>query len=213
MPYTIDFVIRRVGQNNDTDKTALVLRFHPWRHIYDCAQLVLLHVTDNGLEKVEVPRLNEYMPEKTSELLSKQGRLYEFEQLHVDEWTLERAPSTLTSNYQELLVPGEKYELFWPGAEIDMWGWGVRDDYTTKQLKCNSIRGQGERLPRLILPATKVSAFTARAEDEPWPDREKRLAVSGYWWANHDEWQWRLGQERIRNPPPSPPALEASERV
>lgn len=217
LPYNIAFDIGRLRQNNDTDNTAIVFRFHPWRHVFDGAQLILLHVTEHGLEKVEVPPLNQYMSEKDNVVLGERGRgygdWYYFEQLDVDERTYERATHTLKSNYQQMLVPGEKYELFWPGAEIDMWGWGLRDDYMTKEVKCNSIRREDEKLPPLILPATKIASFTAKAEDEPWPDRQEIESKRGFEKANEEEWQWRYEQEFIRNPPPSPPPLEESERV
>ena len=214
MPYFIHFNIRRLRQGNDDDNRAMVFRFHPGQHVFDGAQLVLLHITEHGLERVEVPCLNQYMPESVSEIL-KSSNWYNVHELCSDDVTPERASDTLTSNYQQLLVPGERYELFWPGAEIDMWGWGRREEYTTKELKCNSIRGEEEKLPRLILPATKVGAFTARAEDEPWPDRPKTKGVCDYRYreANWDEWRWRVEQESIRNPPPSPPPMEPADRV
>jgi hypothetical protein len=155
------------------------------------------------------------MPERDSEIL-RQSNWYSFHQLYTDRVTPETAPDRLTSNYQQLLVPGERYELFWPGAEIDMWGWGTREDYTSKELKRNSTRGEEEKLPRLLLPATKVAAFTARAEDEPWPGRPDTKGERDFWWANEHEWHWRAEQEQIRNPPPSlpsPPPMEPSERV
>jgi hypothetical protein len=74
----------------------------------------------------------------------------------------------LTENYQRPPVPGERYQLTWPGGEIALWDWGTISEHLGNELKSQSAKESN--LPKLVLPASTSAAFTARQESEPWPD-------------------------------------------
>jgi hypothetical protein len=49
-------------------------------------------------------------------------------------------------SYADHLIPGERYELLWPGAKISLWNWGTRNENLGRELNAGSQR------PPLILP-------------------------------------------------------------
>jgi hypothetical protein len=120
----------------------------------------------------------------------------------------------LTSNYLRLLQAGEKYELIWPGGTVSMWRWGKKQDYCNnevrqpKELNSNKSGEVDKILPRLIIPATEVGGFTARLDEETWPDRLDTGGDDGFMRANRNEWEWRGEQQRRLNSPPPIAPLE-----
>ncbi|KAF2280020.1 uncharacterized protein EI97DRAFT_429785 [Westerdykella ornata] len=203
LPYYIDFTIRRPG---DDHGRPLIFRWGPYRNALANAELVLLHIAKHGPERVDVAPLQVAEPEPDSILVNGWNQfLWELppgREVHMRE--------KLTANYQRLLKPGESYELLWPGAEIRMWDWGSMQEHIGKELKSNNNRE--ERLPPLILPACDIIAFTAREEEEPWPERPKATTDAEFQRANMKEQEWRLEAERRMHPPQSPPPREPSER-
>ena len=114
---------------------------------------------------------------------------------------------TLPERYQKALVVGEIYELLWPGGKIAIWAEGSIRDNLKQELRAS------DKGDRLILPGRPSVSFTVVEEAPPWHDRAKVETKRGYMLANLQELHWRREQERIRNPPPSPAAIDVSERV
>lgn len=57
-------------------------------------------------------------------------------------------------------VPGEKYELLWPGAEYTLWDWGTLREHIGRTV------GLGTRVPRAIIPGGVCSSITVIQEAE-----------------------------------------------
>ncbi|KAK9414689.1 putative Zn(2)-C6 fungal-type domain-containing protein [Seiridium unicorne] len=204
LPYYIDFTIRRPAEGDDQ---SLIFRWGAYSDAFAQAQLVLLHITEHGRERVEIEPLEFAKPDADA--------------IQVNGWNqfLWELPSggeikmrdKLTANYQRRLEPGEKYELLWPGAEVSMWDWGSIKDHVGKQLESQKIRQF--KLPKLILPTSTVVAFTAKQESELWPGRPEAETEADFQRVNMKEDAWRREQDRQRNPPPSPSPISPSERV
>jgi hypothetical protein len=204
LPYTISLTLRR----SDSRTKPLIFRW-PQAYNFRRSRFVIIHESTSGFVRLEVP---EMYTDKTS--------LDDVEQLEVGHqnclWELPSAGEVgygvdLTDNYQKLLIPGEKYHLFWPGGEIDMWEWGTKTEWTGKQLR---VRSTENKLSRLLLPASNVLSFTAKEEDMSWPDRVaiekwtdpngKSLSMGSI---NRLELDWRRKQAPL--PLPSPLGPEA----
>jgi hypothetical protein len=41
----------------------------------------------------------------------------------------------MPAHIQQLLAPGRRYELIWPGAEISLWDWGTLKEHEGLELK------------------------------------------------------------------------------
>jgi hypothetical protein len=65
--------------------------------------------------------------------------------------------------YGDHLVPGERYELFWPGAKITLWNWGTRSDNLGRELSIGLQRSP------LILPGGAYCSFTVIEEARIFP--------------------------------------------
>lgn len=120
-----------------------------------------------------------------------------------------RRSECLTDNYQTKLIPGERYHLIWPGAVIDVWDWGSRDDHAGQVL-----RKKTERPPLIMLPAAGI-VFKAVETDKPFPDRAKhfnfQLPGLAFAWANYMEELWReTERERLAG---SPEPISPEQRV
>lgn len=61
--------------------------------------------------------------------------------------------------FLDQLVPGEKYELFWPGAGYALWDWGTLKEHWNQEIGVNS------GLPPLVIPGGVSSSFPF-VEDE-----------------------------------------------
>ncbi|KAF2743860.1 hypothetical protein M011DRAFT_528815 [Sporormia fimetaria CBS 119925] len=206
LPYSIDFTIHRA---DDNDKRPMVLSWIPFLEAFVDSQLILLHITEHGPEKVEVPPLPVVRVREQDRIEIHSHTPYLWELSPGDE---ARTRGSLTGNYQRLMEPGEKYELLWPGAEISMWDWGSKKEHFGQELRVKHLRD--DPLPALfLLPGTTPISFTAKEEREPWPGRPQVNSDWDYQEANSKEADWRREQDRLRNPPPSPPPRQESERV
>ncbi len=198
LPYYVCFKIRRKASKN---KAPFIFYWRPQEHSFASAQVVLLHTTESGPQRVEVK------PSDTATSLANSisvtGYNHSLWKLPADgEIEMREA---LSGIYQQLLKPGEKYELHWPGDEIDMWGWGSMKDYLGKKIWSSKARISDG--PRLILPASKtIVEFAAVKLWIPWPDRPVTETELEYQIANYDELIWRLPKRPPRSPPPISPS-------
>jgi hypothetical protein len=202
LPYRILF---KLGRSDENSKSIIFRHSQPTD--FRRCRFVLLHETSSGLQKVDVP---EPQPGRTFE---EDADTVKFNGYNHCIWELppsgrEQQLGELMGNYQKTLVAGEKYHFFWPGMEIDMWEWGTRGEWQGKELKSQATRDT--KLPRLVLPASNVLSFTAKHEDEPWPERARfEEAGNSFESINVRELEWR----RKKYPPPLPPPLGPEARV
>ena len=202
LPYNLEFHFQR----SDHYSKPLIFRFRPdneFRH----SRFILLHETTLGLRKIEVPKLQEDQQFED-----------DVDTLQFNGWNhciCDIAPpgtlqvnGQMIGNYQKALIPGEKYHFFWPGMEIDMWEWGTRYEWKNKELISQSIRDT--KPPRLVIPASNVLTFTAKVEDEPWPERAYlESGYASFAELNIRELEWR----RKKYPPPLPPDIGPEAKV
>ena len=107
-----------------------------------------------------------------------------------------RLEASLPHYYQSLLIPGERYRLDWPGAEIEYWAWGSRAEIMNTDL---DYRGPGSSSPaKLIPPESEGFVFTVKEEEEPWPRRQEVEAKHGFGIANQREARWRQSEAERR---------------
>ena len=105
----------------------------------------------------------------------------------------------LVAQYQQLLIPGEKYHLLWPGGEIDMWEWGAKSEWAGKELKARAAGSRDSQI--LVITARNVLSFTAKEEEIPWPERkEVEKRGSGFAYMNDREAEWRRKQSLVIDP-------------
>ena len=64
----------------------------------------------------------------------------------------ELTTGTLPMQYQNKLKAGEKYQLYWPSGEFNVWHRGVAREHIGKSLK--GRHGRESLLPSLISPAS-----------------------------------------------------------
>lgn len=57
------------------------------------------------------------------------------------------------SPFLDHLVPGERYELFWPGAQYALWAWGTLKENWNKEI------GVDSGLPPLVIPGGISCSF------------------------------------------------------
>ncbi|KAJ9293495.1 hypothetical protein DTO271G3_7760 [Paecilomyces variotii] len=77
------------------------------------------------------------------------------------------------------MVAGERYELFWPGAECALWAWGTLREHWDQEIRVNS------GLPPVVIPGGACCSFTCveveeRSDFEPDDPRvEKSERIPG----------------------------------
>ncbi|KAF2124929.1 hypothetical protein P153DRAFT_360575 [Dothidotthia symphoricarpi CBS 119687] len=182
-----------------------VLKWGPYSNAFAQAQLVLLHITEYGPERVGVNPLQYAKPDKDTILVNGWNQFL---------WALPlgseiKRRGKLTANYYRRLIPGEKYELLWLGAEISMWDWESMSDHVGQELESRQVRESTS--PRLILSRSRVIAFPAKQEPEPWLGRPDTKTEAQFQRANKMKEHWRREGYCRRNPPLSP--MEPSERL
>ncbi|KAK0658060.1 hypothetical protein B0T16DRAFT_453463 [Cercophora newfieldiana] len=107
--------------------------------------------------------------------------------------------------YHVEVEAGGKYELVWPGQDVDLWTWGSREENKDRLL----IAGE-EGLPKLVMPGGCRVAFEAEAEMVPWPGRKEIEDKWGFARANYEEIIWRAALARKTD---LPRPVEVSERL
>jgi hypothetical protein len=146
------FTIRRVQDGHD--KPCIFLwdlvtdGFRPWGFI------LLHHTAHGGLEKIEVRNVGVLV---TPKVLLVNGYNHFL-------WELPPAGSvtfkvSLPKSYRASLVPGDRYELIWPGVEIALWDWGTIREHLKRELK--------PKLPSLVLPGGPRVSFTVEQGEKP----------------------------------------------
>ena len=201
-PIQIKLTLQRAKDPFEHSCTFVWNAFKAWTR----SQFVLLHQKGDVLEQVDVsPEIIRKELHEEENIMKVNGWNYGLEQLRPG--GSEVSVHTLPDHYQKALIPGQIYQLFWPGDEIWMWDWGTKRDHVGKELKSQALRES--KLPSLILPACAGVEFTAKEESEPWPGRAECEAKMSFAWANQKEAEWR----REQNPPPSPPPISPSQRV
>lgn len=209
LPFQLRFCIKRA---HDGHQRPCIFHWSPVIHGFprDGAGLVLLHHRADGeVKEVEIDH--------------QAGRveLPEEKELVVNGWNhhlWELAPggevkfvSSLLRHYHKAVQAGETYELLWPGSEIFRWEWGTIKEHMNLELKPRPNEGDLEK-PRLILPAGPSIIRKAEEEVDPWPARAEVESKHGFYTANREEQRWRLQQAAKKQPPASPPPIDASER-
>jgi len=199
-PYWITFKLARKRLDHIN---ACIFRWTP-RQAFLNSEMVLLRLTDQGSERVQLEplanqdgtykdRLEVTVPDESVQELRTSSEI--------------KFTTTLPMHYQKYLKAGERYQLYWPGGEFDMWNWGVLRQYAGRSLA--SRQDSVPQLPKLIVPASEPIIFTAVEESEPWPERPPTPSEQDFQIANEDELRWR----NTRNPPPLSPALSPADHV
>jgi hypothetical protein len=175
---------------------------------------ILLHVTADSTKKVELDTTGLVtVPKQITPLVVGSGQQFFWELSPECEITF---VATLPERYHKILVPGENYQLVWPGGDIDFWDWGTISDHANQELRPRSIDEVPQK-PRLVLPGASSNSFQVEEELDPWPMRAAREARVGFMVANDEEQRWRARQEKKRREeqerPSSPLPIAASERM
>lgn len=200
MPYRINFATVRAL--DDTHRRPVTYRWSAWDNMAK-GRFVLLHETVSGeLEPVEVSMLGGLVDEMYGED-EKEFSASESEVREGVPGEQRNSVIHLTANYQTKLIPGETYHLVWPGAEIELWDWGSRDEL--RDTKLRRRRDRGVEIPALMLPPAAGITFQAYEAEEPFPEREQYIESEGphasYDTANEIEADWRDEQDRRREGP------------
>lgn len=105
---------------------------------------------------------------------------------------------TLPPNYQQQLIPGERYHLKWPTSEIEYWTWGSLADKMGSDIEYHDPGGASSAI---VLPPASVVNFAMEEASHSWPYRDKVESKLGYLRANLEETVWRQEneQQRLRN--------------
>jgi hypothetical protein len=116
----------------------------------------------------------------------------------------------LPERYYRALKAGETYTLLYPGCEILLWDWGTLKEHLGREIRRRTPTTT-TALPNPVIPGGQSVTFTAKQEDEPWPERAAYQAKNGFGFANLKELEWRLEMKRKREGSPLP--MRESERV
>ncbi|KAF3920102.1 hypothetical protein AA313_de0201430 [Arthrobotrys entomopaga] len=201
LPYYIDVAIRR----EDSDDRSCIFRWSPHIDGFSTPGFQILHHgTDGSTKKIEVDHSG--LMEKDETLLVNGRNQFLWELKPGAEINLK---TTLPENYHRCLMPGNRYEVVWPGAKIALWDWGTIRDHLNKELKPRSLLPEGE--PILTIPEGSQISLTVKKEAIRWPDREVSEKRNGFMMANLQEQQWRLQKQSLRGV--SPPPIDPSERI
>ena len=192
LPYRISFRLKRSPEDTGGCCT---FRWAPQRAFF-FADLQLLRITAQGPEEVPVePQTAVSEGDQTSATV--QSWDSSFKELQPGAEIV--LSDHLHMHYQQKLVPGERYQLFWPGGEIDFWTWGTRSDSIGKTLKRREM--DDLQHTRLVIPPSNRLLFVATEAPDSWPNRPETKSNAQFQAANRDELQWR----RLRALPPPPP--------
>jgi hypothetical protein len=209
LPFQIELTLKRA---EDGHSSPCIFHWSPNIHGFLATGFILLHITAASIvERVEIDHTGLLkLPEEVAPLVVGSGNHFLWELAPGCETTF---VATLPERYQRVLVPGDKYQLVWPGGEIDVWDWGTIHEHANQELRPRSTDDNPHK-PRLILPGGPSISFQAEEESDPWPMRPMREAKIGFMAANLEEQRWRLRQQKKqRERPASPPPIEASERM
>ncbi|PVH79613.1 hypothetical protein DL98DRAFT_560718 [Cadophora sp. DSE1049] len=191
LPFQIKFTLKRA---EDGHSNPCIFHWSPNIHGFGATGFVLLHETADGtIEKVEIDHTGLVkLPEEKAPLVVGASNYFLWELAPGSETTF---VVILPERFQKVLVPGEKYQLVWPGNEIDEWDWGTIPEHANQELKPRSTDYYSQK-PRLILPGGPSISFRAEEESDPWPMRAMRESKIGFAAANLEEEKWRLRQEK-----------------
>ncbi|KAF2867147.1 hypothetical protein BDV95DRAFT_503446 [Massariosphaeria phaeospora] len=202
LPYQIELTITR--SPDDGTSKPVIFRWGPHSQGFVRSGFQLLHHTANGLEPLDIDHSMLVKLAEQVETMIVNGWNHFLWELSPGE-TTGKFITTLLARYQQLLVPGERYQIIWAETKITMWEWGTIRQHMNQQLKAKSE----DSGPSLVLRSSGPGiTFTARAEPKPWPQRAEREARIGFERANREEEQWR----RAQNPPPRAPHIKPSDR-
>lgn len=65
--------------------------------------------------------------------------------------------------FWDQLVPGERYELLWPGAAFALWSWGTHREKVGLEI------GENSQQPCLIVPGGACASLTVIEEPQVFP--------------------------------------------
>lgn len=148
------FIITIRRAEDDCDKPC-ILRWNFLRDGLGPSGFMLFQHTPDGLKRVEgTPKSP---PPQTFKLT---GYEVETEELLPGQ-TLGRnigAPDPFLDH----MVAGERYELFWPGAEYALWAWGTLREHWDQEIGVNSGLP-----PVVVIPGGACCSFTCVEVEEP----------------------------------------------
>ncbi|KAJ7034600.1 hypothetical protein C8F04DRAFT_1101526 [Mycena alexandri] len=216
LPFQIQITISRAADGHDRPCT---FEWSPTIHGFSSSGFVLLHHTvDGGVKIVQVDHTTGTcwqpytrllkLPEEDDPLVVNGHSQFLWECGPGDKKTF---VASLPERYHKILVPGEKYELLWPGREVSRWEWGAVRDLMNQELWTRSAEET-----RLVLPGGPSISLVAKAEPIPWPMRAEQEVKVGFTMANMAEHSWRLGQQKKQQDHQRrslTPPIDASERT
>ncbi|KAK2763257.1 hypothetical protein FQN54_009893 [Arachnomyces sp. PD_36] len=118
--------------------------------------ILLHHAADGEVKKLDLVKDDLHLATTSQIVVPQSGGPYINE---VQPGASISIKSSLPKVYREKLIPGERYELLWPGMEIDLWDWGSISQHVGRELK--------PRQPKIILPGGPRILFKAVEEWEP----------------------------------------------
>lgn len=153
------FSLHRARDNSDQP---CILKWKAWEDGFLSPGLILLHHAGNGeVKKLDLDKddLHQHQTTTTTTSQSTVTQLAgsQFHEMHPD--TSISIKASLPEVYRQKLIPGERYELLWPGQKIDLWDWRNVSQHLGWELK--------PREPKIVLPHGPRILFTAVEELEP----------------------------------------------
>ncbi|OKP02902.1 hypothetical protein PENSUB_6974 [Penicillium subrubescens] len=114
---------------------------------------MLFQYTPDGLKRVEGKPQSS--PPKTVKLAGYETQMEEVLPGQTVHWNISHPLP-----YLDNMVAGERYELFWPGAEYALWAWGTLRDNWDQQV------GVEPELPRVVIPRGACCSITCVEQED-----------------------------------------------
>jgi hypothetical protein len=155
-------VIITIRRAEDDCSKPCIFRWNSRQDGWGPSGFMLFQHTPDGLKMVE--GTPQSPPPKTVKLAGYEAQMEEVLPGQTLQWNTSRPRP-----YLDNMVAGERYELFWPGAEYALWAWGTLRDNWDQQI------GVGSGLPRVVIPGGACCSITCveqedLADSQPYED-------------------------------------------
>ncbi|PGG95000.1 hypothetical protein AJ79_10324 [Helicocarpus griseus UAMH5409] len=154
-----DGILFTLNREQDNSDQACVLKWKTGEDGFTSPGLILLHHTPDGeVKEIDVDKESLHKSTTTrSPFIVTQLEGYYIHEVQAGASISLKA--SLPGVYRQHLVPGERYELLWPGQEINLWDWGDVRQHLGQKLK--------PREPKISIPSGPRILFTAVDKLEP----------------------------------------------